>query len=223
MRLYELADELDVTVRELINTLNDEYGMDLSGPKDGVNEEIAAEVRAAYLDKPLEEVRGDTSGEGSSGKIDEDFEHIKDFRGFSVLKTLGPDELDLLLEHSSRLSLEKGEVLFEEGDDGSEAFFVVLEGEIDILQDNGDEQESVNTMDREAIFGEFGLFTGEARLAGARANKNSEVLRVTREALEALKRESPDRLSGLYQEILDVMVRRVDALAQKSEKAQFWL
>lgn len=223
MRLYELADELDVTVRELIDTLNAEYGMDLSSPKDGVNEDIAAKVRAEYLDQPLEEVQGDDEAAGSAGKIDEAFEHVKDFRGFSVLRTLGPDELELLLDHSTRVSLEEDEVLFEEGSSSSDSFYVVLEGQIGILRGNGDEKRSVNTMDREEIFGEFGLFTGEPRLAGARANRSSEVLEVPREALEALKRESPNRLSRLYQEIMDVMVRRVDALAQKSEKAQYWL
>jgi len=219
MRLYELADSLDVTVRELMEHLNEEYGMDLSGPKDGVNDEVAAQVRAHFGGEPVEGADDD----GGPGKIDEAFEHVKDFRGFSVLRTLGPDDLEILLEDCNRISLEEGEVLFEQGEEAAESLYIVLEGEIGIVKGDGDDVQSVNTMDRESFFGEFGLFTDEPRLAGARANQPTEVLEITRGALETLKQKSPDRLSGLYQEIMDVMVRRFDTFAQKAEKAQYWL
>lgn len=227
MEVYLLADELDVEVRELMDLLNTEYNMQVSSPKDSVNQEITAKVRERLGDESVVN-RSDPSESseeqtGAGGILAEEFEHLQEFRGFSVLQALGPDQLELMLEHSNRLTLEEEEILFEQETGPSGSFYVVIEGEIDILREVSGEQKSVNTMHTEDFFGEYGLFTGEPHLATAKAKGESEILEVTRTALNILEEEYPDSLGDLYQEMLVVMARRLNAYAQKAEKAEFWL
>lgn len=228
MEVYLLADELDIEVRQLMEVLNTEYNMQVSSPKDTVNQEITAKVRERYGDEstinradPSES--SDDEEAGSGGILAEEFEHLQEFRGFSVLKVLGPDELELMLEHANRLTLDEDEILFEQDTGSSESFYVVIDGEVDILRKVSDEQKSVNTMHTEDFFGEYALFTDESHLATAKAKGETEILEVTREALDLLEQEYPDSLGDLYQEMLVVMARRLNAYAQKAEKAEFWL
>jgi len=105
-----------------------------------------------------------------------------------------------------------GEILFEEGDLGDEAY-LVLEGEIEIFQRIGNTEHAVATLGKGEILGEMSLIDNQPRMASARVLDNTKLMVITQESLRM-------RLHRLQQEdrvmrrLLDVLVNRLRGDAQ---------
>ena len=105
-----------------------------------------------------------------------------------------------------------GEVLFEEGDLGDEAY-LVLEGEIEVFQRIGNTEHAIATLGKGEILGEMSLIDSQPRMASARVLDNTKLMVITQESLRM-------RLHRLQQEdrvmrrLLDVLVNRLRGDAQ---------
>jgi CRP/FNR family cyclic AMP-dependent transcriptional regulator len=102
--------------------------------------------------------------------------------------------IDALSERAETRDLDRGGLLFEQGDASSE-LFVVLEGKIAIATKSTDGRESlVAVLEPGGLFGELGLFDEEARSADARALTPVRVLALDYEHVRAVLREQPQLL-----------------------------
>ena len=102
---------------------------------------------------------------------------------------LPPDQLDRLARTATKHTLRAGEWLFHQGDPG-DSLYVVTAGSIDLVS----EQPSpsvVRTLGRGQCIGELALITGEPRMLGARAHRDSELARIGRDDVEALLLAEP--------------------------------
>ena len=89
---------------------------------------------------------------------------------------LEPDEIDTIAASSTARDLQRGDLLFTEGDDAAE-LFVVAGGRIAISNKSIDGRESMMAlMERGDLFGEMPLFDGLQRSAEARALEPSAVI-----------------------------------------------
>ena len=88
--------------------------------------------------------------------------------------TLDPATIDELREFGEVRSIASGDVLYEAGDDVP-AFFVVLEGEVEIVRQDGD-KEVVARHGPGRFLGELNLLTGQRTYLTARASKSGRVL-----------------------------------------------
>jgi CRP/FNR family cyclic AMP-dependent transcriptional regulator len=93
----------------------------------------------------------------------------------------------------------KGQVLFEEGDTGDQAY-LIKEGEIEIVRQIGNTEHILARLGRGDIFGEMALIDNQPRMATARVAADAELAIITRENIEA-------RLNRLAQS--DMVVRRL--------------
>jgi ATP-binding cassette subfamily B protein len=88
------------------------------------------------------------------------------------------DELTLLLEASILISVNAGQVVFEQGDHG-DSFYVVYSGRIRILQRNEQGKEvNLGVRARGDHFGETALITDRPRNATARASEDSVLIKI---------------------------------------------
>ncbi len=109
----------------------------------------------------------------------------------------------MLSAQASEISLERGEVLFEQGDEG-DALFAILEGtlEVSFLAMSG-RKLSLTLMRPGEVFGEIALFDSGPRTATIAAAEPSRVLRVRQGDVMNQIRQHPDlavdmiRLAGL--------------------------
>lgn len=109
----------------------------------------------------------------------------------------------MLSAQATEISLERGEVLFEQGDEG-DALFAILEGtlEVSFLAMSG-RKLSLTLMRPGEIFGEIALFDNGPRTATIAAAERSRVLRVRQGDVMEQIRQHPDlavdliRLAGL--------------------------
>jgi CRP-like cAMP-binding protein len=114
-----------------------------------------------------------------------------------------------LAETMSSTAFEEGENVFEQGDDG-DAFYVVTEGEVEVLRKEPGSKELrvLSVMGFGAYFGERALLTNQVRYATVRsASKRLFTVSITRHAFESaigtrLENIVPDRYKMEEQELL---------------------
>ena len=111
-----------------------------------------------------------------------------------LLAALPEDVQSELTRAGREQSVPRGDVLFRQGDLSSE-LFVVLDGTIAVATHSSDGRESlVAVLEPGGLFGELGLFDGEARSADARALVDSRVLAIPYDRVRETLRSAPDLL-----------------------------
>jgi potassium-dependent mechanosensitive channel len=114
------------------------------------------------------------------------------FENFSDL------EIRQLIEIGYRQRYKTGIVLFQEGDPG-DAFYVILEGSIDIIADKLDR--TLATLLAGQSFGEVALLLGIPRTAGARVNEDALLFVISYANFSNLLRRYPELSDVLMQEM----------------------
>ncbi|MCC7118097.1 MAG: SpoIIE family protein phosphatase [Anaerolineales bacterium] len=125
-----------------------------------------------------------------------------------LFSSLPTEELDGLLTLLGTLDLQSGEILFNEGDLG-EAFYVVLEGELEILKlESGVDELLLNVLQAGEYLGEMSLIMpGGHRTATARARGTVTLLSMNR----AQFLEMNDRHPEISNWMVKVLSQRLDA------------
>ena len=117
--------------------------------------------------------------------------------------------LDELRSRAETRTLERGDLLFEQGDASAE-LFVVREGKLAIATKSTDGRESlVAVMEPGGLFGELGLFDDGPRSADARALTEAQVLALDYEHVRAVLRAQP-QLLWVVVRLLAVRLRATD-------------
>lgn len=130
-----------------------------------------------------------------------------------VFARLAREDLERLSALVRRRDFARGELVFQQGDEGT-ALYVVRRGEVAIRLGSSDGREvTLSLMGRGQAFGELALLDGEARSADAVAREPSQLLVLQREDFLALLRERPLMAEALLAE-LSRTVRRVTATVQ---------
>ena len=118
----------------------------------------------------------------------------------------------MLTEKPGQKEAEVGDILFEEGDVGEEAY-LILEGEIEIFQRVGNAENVIARLGKGEIIGEMSLIDQQPRMASARVLENARLTVITRKSLTMRLRrlEQDDRV---MRRLLDVLVNRLRGDAQ---------
>lgn len=125
-------------------------------------------------------------------------------REVKLFADLSPASLQALVQDARQGMVPAGTYLFLEGDK-ADAFYLVLEGAIEILRRRDDREVALRHMGRGDPIGLFGLFWGQLRAACARAIGDAVVLEIPCEALRRwVKKDTElnDRLFKFYEERL---------------------
>jgi putative ABC transport system ATP-binding protein len=101
-----------------------------------------------------------------------------------------PSQLKLLAFTSERLTYKKGEELFHQGDTGTAAY-VILEGTVDIIIGEGDDELVLNHLEKNELVGDMALLSTNPRSATVRAETNVTVLELKKELFLELLESSP--------------------------------
>lgn len=107
-----------------------------------------------------------------------------------LFSEMDASKLKLLAFTSERLTYSKGEDLFRQGDAGTAAY-VILEGAVDIVIGEGDEELVVNNLKQNELVGDMALLSTKPRSATVRAETNVIVLELKKELFLELLEGSP--------------------------------
>ena len=118
------------------------------------------------------------------------------------------DLLEPIVEQSTVQSLQRGDMLFSEGDQAND-LYIVLEGRVAIANRSFDGRESVVAlMESGDLFGEMPLFRPDGRSADARVLENSSVVVIPYVPVKSLYQEHPEMLW----KIVDMLAERLKVM-----------
>ena len=151
----------------------------------------------------------DTTSTASEAVIETSPEALREaLRETTLFSRLDDDQLDHIAAAGSVHSLQRGDVLFEEGAEPGE-FYLVLSGRVAIAQESDDGRESLlAVLGAGELFGEMGFLDGYNRSAQARALEESRVLMVPYAELRRLYENDPSALWSAVQ----LLARRLRAM-----------
>ena len=131
------------------------------------------------------------------------------FSSFSV------DEIDILVKHAKIRSLDEGEFLFHQGDEG-DFLAIVIEGRIEITKHTqNDTPVAIASLSHGATLGEMALIDHETRSASAVAGEPSTVFVLSRQNFDRIVDQAPRcgvRLIQKIAKILSANIRRTSEL-----------
>lgn len=112
-------------------------------------------------------------------------------RQLELFTDLVDDEINILVKHAKIHSLDEGEVLFQEGDDG-DFFAIVIDGLIEITKRVENENSIIiASLTNGATLGEMALIDHETRSASAIAATPTTIFVLSRQSFDTLIDQSP--------------------------------
>jgi small-conductance mechanosensitive channel len=137
------------------------------------------------------------------------------FRGIDFLAVLDQQALRVLAEQAQRRVYLPGEPVVREGERGEE-FFVILEGEADVVIKAGDQTTTVATLKKGQFFGEMSLLTGAPRSATVQVTSQLTVVVVGKEAMSEVLSRNP----ALAERFGAILAARQSELVSTRESAE---
>ena len=125
------------------------------------------------------------------------------FRRITIPAALSEDQIEVLRSYGQTRETEAGQILFRAGDSSND-FFVILEGEVEIIDDFAGEVRRVGVFSAGTFLGDLHMLTGQGVPLSAVVSVGGEVLAISRERLKEVVTEEFD-LSNI---ILDTFLAR---------------
>ncbi len=106
-------------------------------------------------------------------------------KNLTLFAGLPDDRLAWLLEHADDITMQRGEVLMEEGSP-PDAFYVIVEGDVEVVKHSNNQDVVIAVRGAGEMLGEISLIGGAARTATVRALRDGRLIRVSRALFEDL-------------------------------------
>lgn len=109
----------------------------------------------------------------------------------AAFPTLTEEQLRVLRRYGEIRKVREGEILFEEGDPSYD-FFVILSGEVEIIENFGEESRTIARHGAGRFLGEMNMFTGQAVYLTARVREAGETIVIPAARLREIVAGEPD-------------------------------
>jgi CRP-like cAMP-binding protein len=113
-----------------------------------------------------------------------------------LFSCLTDEQVNTLLRNAEFNHFGRGEAVIEEGEDG-DSMFILLRGTAQVSVSKNGSLIRVGVLRQGDCFGEMSLLTGEPRTATVRAEKDCEVLEISKPVMAELLRGAPQCLDQL--------------------------
>lgn len=120
---------------------------------------------------------------------------------------LDASELSQIVHIMQVLRLREGQVVFTEGDVG-DAWYVLFDGEVEVVKEGGDDQGVLLTLGARTCFGEMAILDGSPRSASVRAKSDATVFKFPRADFALLLAEENLAAYKLVHQMALVLVAR---------------
>ncbi len=114
----------------------------------------------------------------------------------ALFSCLVDEQIELLVKEAEANHFGRGEAVIEEGTHG-DSMFILLRGSAQVSVSKNGAQIRVGILRQGDCFGEMSLLTGEKRTATVRADKDCEVLEISKPVMGDLLRSAPECLDQL--------------------------
>lgn len=137
-------------------------------------------------------------------------------RRLPLFEGLAPDDLQRLLDMADPVQLQAGQPLMKEGETG-DSLYVVLDGEFEISKRSGEQDLVIAVRGRGEVLGEMSLLNRAPHSASVRALRQSDLLRISRDAFEKLLASSAAAALAMLHTVSG-RLQHTEAMLRQSEK-----
>ncbi|MFP6594627.1 MAG: cyclic nucleotide-binding domain-containing protein [Dehalococcoidia bacterium] len=138
---------------------------------------------------------GDTATHHEESHADQNRSLADALRSVPIFAQLSEADMLTLASAITVQSLEKGEMLFEEGDTG-DAAYVIESGALEVLKSSGDRQILLNALSPGDVVGEMALIDNAPRMAGVRASEATTLHVLSKGTFDSLLEQSASAAPG---------------------------
>lgn len=146
-------------------------------------------------------------------------EAFERLRQIPLFDGLADDDLERICTDVKDVDLQPGDVLFEEGDAGRDAY-VITDGEIEIVKATDRREVLLAVRGAGDVIGEMALLHEEPRIAGARARTRATMLQIPKAALDELLDTSPQAARAVFNSFLSRLQATNEQLRESERLAQ---
>ena len=142
---------------------------------------------------------------------------IRILSSVSLFKGFTPEQLRLLAFGAENLKLSAGRDLYGEGE-AADSAYIVARGRIVLYRERRDGRVDLEDAGAGVILGELALIAESTRLTSARAEVDTELVRLNRKLFRRVLEEFPELALMLHDRIvatLQTLVERIERLAPK--------
>ncbi|MEM9733611.1 MAG: cyclic nucleotide-binding domain-containing protein [Pseudomonadota bacterium] len=143
-------------------------------------------------------------------------------RSIPMLANMPSNKLKLLAFASDHVTYREGDILFHQGDD-ADAAYIVVEGTADVLvaSHDGGTPSKVAELGRNAFVGDMAIIGDIPRTATVRANGDLRMLRIRKEHMMDMVKDSPTLAMAVLQELVNRLAKTTQDLSEaRDEVAQ---
>ena len=135
-------------------------------------------------------------------------------RSIPMLANMPTNKLKLLAFASDRVSYPAGEILFRQGDD-ADAAYIVISGNADVLvsADGGSKESKVAELGPNSFVGDMAILCDIPRTATVQANEGLDALRIKKEHMMDMMRDSPDLTMSVLRELVQRLAKTTHDLS----------
>ena len=135
-------------------------------------------------------------------------------RSIPMLANMPTNKLKLLAFASDRVSYPKGEILFRQGDD-ADAAYIVISGNADVLvsADGSGKESKVAELGPNSFVGDMAILCDIPRTATVQANEGLDALRIKKEHMMDMMRDSPDLTMSVLRELVQRLAKTTHDLS----------
>jgi signal transduction histidine kinase len=144
---------------------------------------------------------------------------LETLKGIPLFAGLSEEDFKRLCDMSREFKLQAGEMLFAEGQPGSEAY-VIESGELEIIKASMDRQVLLTVRGPGEVVGEVALLDAAPRMASVRARSDAVLIAIKKESFDELLHTSPTALDATFRTTLARLRETQSGLQQVEKMAQ---
>ena len=129
-----------------------------------------------------------------------DMDRIELLQTIPLFESLERDDLTALANRLREVSVEAGQTVFAQGDEG-DSMYVIETGAVDIVAGSGKQKVTVASLFKQQYFGELSLLDGAPRSATAIANRATQLLALDRDDFVEFIKRRPDAALSIMHEV----------------------
>ncbi len=137
-------------------------------------------------------------------------------RGHPLFEALPQGDLERLVEMTSPIHLDQGEILMQEGTPGG-SLYLLLEGEFEVTKRSGQQDVQIALRGPGEVFGEISILDRAPRSATLTATRPSSLLELNQQAFQNVIESSPQAALALLSTITS-RLRNTEAMLRQHEK-----
>jgi len=156
--------------------------------------------------------------DGSKKSMSKFKDEVDLLRSIPILANLPANKLKLLAFASDHISYSKGDVLFQQGED-ADAAYIVIDGSADVLvETEGGKCIKVAELGPNSFVGDMAILCDIPRTATVRANLALDTLRIRKEHMMDMIKDSPVLAMAVLKEIVQRLAKTTQDLTEAREE-----